>query len=205
MIKDILIFIYFLLISYINGFLALNIINPSLRQKPLFDVGFLLLPQISVLYPNIMLLSFIGYFILRFNRGKYYSKILKLMICLCILFTLRAFTFTLTIVPPTNQNCVSRNVTDGYVWNIFKELILTEDNSCIDYMFSGHTVYLTLGSLFIFTYSVYKIEKLITFLYLNIAIGTIIASRIHYTVDVIIGMSLAMLIFKIFSKKKVKY
>jgi len=50
----------------------------------------------------------------------------------------------------------------------------------------------------IYTYSVYNLEKLV---YLNIAMATIIANRIDYTVDVIVRMNLSILTLKIFSEK----
>ena len=114
------------------------------------------------------------------------------MWCITILFTLRIFTFIVTIVPPSTINCINRNSSSPYEWNVVKYLLLSDDNTCIDYMFSGHACYFVLLFLFTMKMSESKIEKILCANYAILGIFSIVAGHIHYTADVIVGIVLSI-------------
>lgn len=180
--------IYYLFISYLNGFLAINLVNKIKFNPTLPDTMYSLLPRISNVYPNILLIFFYGYFIYRFAKIKYSSFFFKLLKCLNVLFTMRIFTFSMTTYPPTLSKCYGRNPGDPIEWNIVKIILSNNDNTCIDYMFSGHTTYFVLFLLFIYEMSNSLLEKTLFTIYVIISIFSIIAGHIHYTSDVIVAI-----------------
>jgi hypothetical protein len=190
-------FIIYLVVGYINFLFASNIVidNYSCVHN---DVGFLLLPEINRMWVELTLIIAYGWFFTKWffvNRrilSKFYKK------CYILLF-LRILFFTSTIIPsPLGQICIGRkNVIEPYV------LIPTADigNLCIDNNFSGHTVHMTLFTLFMVKYSG-GIEALIYKLVLIPFILMVSASRIHYAIDIITGL---LLTFLLFDRKNIKY
>ena len=181
-----------MVISYLNGLLAVNMNNPIIHLPPLPDIGFEHLPQIPNSYPNILLIAFCIYFSLRFFRWKNLNSILKLVQCITVLFTIRLLTFPSTIVPPSTTGCANRNETAAYEWNVLRVLIFSDDNTCVDYMFSGHASYFILIYLFTLRLSQNFKEKLIMTMVTILGLASIIAGHIHYTVDVIVGLILSI-------------
>lgn len=179
------------IVSYVNGFVAVNLYNPIANLSALPDIGFEYLPHILPIYPNVMMLLSGIYFIIRFLRLNNLDNIIRLIWCLTILFAIRIFTFSSTIVPPSTIGCVNRNNSMPVEWNVLKVLIFDNDNTCTDYMFSGHACYFVLFLFFAFELSVYKVEKIMYTIYTCIGLVSIICGRIHYTSDVIVALVLS--------------
>lgn len=190
-------------ISYINGLVALNMINPIINLETLPDIGFYYFPHISATYPNFLLIFSCIYFAVRFFRTENIKILINMIWCITILFTIRIFTFTVTIVPPSTIGCINRNPSDPIEWNVIKYLIFNNDNTCTDYMFSGHACYFITLLLFTFILSKYKREKILGTLYTLIGLASIICGRIHYTVDVIIAIVLSIWCFKLIPNEKI--
>jgi len=189
-------FLAYSFVNYVNVFLSLNIIDPVARHEPLPDVGFYYLPHISTTYPTVLLVSFCAYCLVRFLRPENFNSIIKLMWCINILFGLRAITFSVTLVPPTTIDCHMRNASMPIEWNIVKYLYLDGGNTCPDYMFSGHAMYLVLFYLYILKYSDWPLEKYVSSVYVPISLIAIISGHIHYTVDVIVAIVLSWFVFR---------
>lgn len=184
----------YLLIGYINFFLAMNIVNPTVGMSSLPDIGFYYLPSISMVLTDAIICTIYAYF---FIKWFYVNKdILARFFYLCtFLFIIRTFTFTVTYIPPCVPDCVSRKDGEDFKWFTF-----SFDQGCSDHMFSGHSVHITLFLLFTLYHSQVLIEKiLISIIYLPY-LFMIIASRLHYTVDVIIGVLLTMFLYYIDSE-----
>lgn len=193
-----LVILSFAVISYLNGLLAINMINPVVNLPILPDIGFEYLPHIPSKYPNLLLLFGGIYFATRFFRLKNLEELINMFRCITILFTLRILTFTVTIVPPSTIDCYERNSTSPIEWNVIKYLVFNNDNTCIDYMFSGHACYFVMFLLFTLKFSEYKLEKILFSLYTLIGLLSIISGHIHYTVDVIVGVALSIWCFKLY-------
>lgn len=189
-------FVLFSVISYINALAAINIRNPLTDLKPLPDIGFKYLPQISSYYPNILLTVFCIYFFVRYVRKKNLQIINSLILSIALLFLLRVITFTVTYVPPATNNCYRRGQNDMIEWNVVKYLVLRNDNTCLDYMFSGHVVYFVLLYLTMLKISDTTVgEKIFFSIYITFGILSIISSHIHYSVDVVIAIIFSFVTF----------
>ena len=183
------------IISYLNGLIAINMINPLINQSALPDIGFDYFPRISRTYPNVLVLFACMYFTGRFFRSTNIKNVVNLIWCITILFTIKLFTFTVTIVPPSTIACINRNNTTPIEWNILKYLIYSNDNTCTDYMFSGHACYFITLLLFTLKISEYKIEKILFCIFTLFGLLSIICGHIHYTTDVIVGIVLSYMCF----------
>jgi hypothetical protein len=161
---------------------------------PLYDVGFEYLPKISSKYCDILLMILSLYFTLRwlFVDMKKLRDFLRIM---SWVFLIRICCFSSTTVPfPTNE-CNSRKVGDPIVWNVFPYLWDNHTNSCYDLMFSGHAAHVSLIMLFTIIYTSNCIEKWLVFISTLTCYICIIASQIHYTHDVIVGVAISIPMF----------
>lgn len=188
--------LYYLLTGYINQIYSMNMTAPF-STIPLYDIGFIYLPYISHRICD-FLLSLLGfYFITRWifiDRTKIYN-FAKMM---SWIFIIRLLCFSSTTVPIPIQYCNARKIGDPIIWNVLPYLANYHAYSCYDLMFSGHAAHSTLIWLYTVIYAGNLYEKiLITFgsLICNILI---VASRIHYTHDVIVGSAVAILMFGTF-------
>jgi hypothetical protein len=130
---------------------------------------------------------------------KYIILILLFLTCLLIL---RMITYSVTIVPPTAQGC--REAQHKIVFNPLK--LLNDDGNpkmdCIDYMFSGHVLLIITSALSLLftkvsknTFMDWRISKIILCIVTLITIFSVSASRLHYTSDVIISLTISCLSF----------
>jgi hypothetical protein len=179
-------------------------INPVANIPPLPDLGFDYLPQIPPLYPNLMILFAGIYFGARFFRLENLRYVTNLIWCIAILFTIRIFTFTVTIVPPSIFGCMSRDSTAPIEWNVLKYLVNGGDNTCTDYMFSGHAFNFVLLLIYTFKISKYRFEKIMFTIYTVIGLISIICGHIHYTNDVIVAIVLALWCYYIINLNSLK-
>lgn len=186
----------YLLIGYINQFYSINMTAPFTKE-PLYDVGFQYFIKVSPIICDMTLILLAMYFVSRWilvDRSKIHNFI-KMM---SWIFVVRLCCFGSTTVPYPMQNCNGRKIGDPITWNVLPYLAEYHIHSCYDLMFSGHAAHATLIWLNTMIYAKNKIEKII------ITIGTllcnflIIAARIHYTHDVIIGMAISILMFGTF-------
>ena len=184
-----------LIVLWLNGFFLVNIINPIKNSPPLPDIGFFYLPEMDPFYPNILLTIFAIYFATRFIRTKNLEIFIKLIWYNTIIFTIRLFCFITTILPPIRTDCYYRKESDPLEWLVIIKIIMINSNTCIDYIFSGHTSYFVLLYLSFFKFSSYKIEKILFLPYAIIGIICIIAARLHYTVDIIVAVSMTTTVY----------
>lgn len=192
--------ISYFVIGYMNAFFALNVVNPLKGQPPLPDILFNILPQTTARFSNLILLASCTYFLIRMYKSNAIPDLINLIACVNILFFVRVLTFTFTILPPPMLNCYSASYTDPINWNGLYYMFHQYDDTCVDIMFSGHAVYLSLMCLYLLKFSECFWEKNIAKLIYAIGIVSIVSSRIHYTSDVIIGIALTKLVFDQYMK-----
>lgn len=190
-IKNLLIAIaFYLLIGYINQFTAENQVYHNIKEPPLFDRGHNLLPLISKTFPDIGLIGFLIYFIIRWGI-QYPTTLINYLWIVGFLFIGRVILLSVTQLPPALPNCSTIKSGAKPHFILFKK----DWNTCIDYMYSGHTLHCVLVALFTVYLSKHMFEKSIILVALLIEILLIIASRIHYTSDVLIATLISILIF----------
>lgn len=148
-----------------------------------------------------VLLMFISY--LPFNIRN--TKILILYLILIGLgYIIRVLSFSFTVPPPPHQQYHS----DIKWYEIFKIIWNETDTTAplSDFMFSGHAFFIVLSLLFLWKYksfswinglipNIYTIILIIFTIYGIISVPCISMSGLHYTGDVVIGVSIAILFF----------
>lgn len=146
----------------------------------IWDIFWEYTPDYSDYQPLIQILPFILIISLFFiNKGD--SILYEFTIKFIIILLVRAMTTVSTIFPKTEQ------CNDDIGWTT------PFNGGCYDKVFSGHTAIVTLFSL------IFWREKIIdtsTFWLLNIAqMVTIVATRAHFTVDVVLGFVITYLVY----------
>ena len=153
------------------------------QEQPLFDFGHSILPDtskyriINDIIPNVLM----GFAFL-FHTN---AQLNKLAISLIIALSIRMVTVYSTILPATDKSCKLNKFTGG----------------CHDKVFSGHMTFALMTSIFLAKHNPQYIPYLIP-LMLFLA-TSIISSRDHYTVDVLIAVVITTLISKIYLTDKV--
>ena len=186
--KLILSLILFLVIAYINEWFAVNQPDPGAapkltKYKGVKDELHETFDEIPSLYPNLLLLFFIIYFVIRSFMFKDTVNIyIKFFIITGIIFIIRVLSFSLTRLPFTWDHCSNKSK-----WG-HRFFFLYDIESCGDYLISGHTVFGTLIYLIVLQHSKNKYEKIILGILTFLLYFTTIISRLHYTIDVINGI-----------------
>jgi hypothetical protein len=180
----------YLSIGYINEFTAENQVYHNINDPPLYDRGHEFFPTISQKYPNYLLIAFISYFILRW--GLQYPRVaINYLWMISFLFAGRVILLTVTQLPPPVKGCSTVIKGDPLHFHVLKKT-WTE---CMDLMYSGHAIHTVLILMFVLYLSPYKVEKLIVFILTIVELCFIIASKLHYTADVLVASLVSVLTF----------
>ena len=137
----------------------------------------------------------------KFRHPRIFSKFIFVM---ATLYLLRCFTIISTVMPNPDKHCtVDQKLFDNWFYGAF--LILTcKSKTCSDEIFSGHTInVLTCAAAWII-YGKSKIIDIIAILYSFIALFIIIATRYHYTIDVVIGFIITLLVHLICYQREIR-
>ncbi len=177
-------------IGYINQYVTENTVSHVMDQPPLYDRGHNAFPLVPKLYADIIVITIVAYFILRW--GIRYPKTLENYLWIVtILFVGRVFMFSVTQLPPPRPGCSSRKPDDPKHYRVLKKTW----KECKDLIYSGHTLHVVLVFLFVMYLAKSTLEKVIVTVAVGIALVLIIASRIHYTVDVLLATFVTILVF----------
>ena len=181
------------ILAYLNSFVANNISLPKGATSKIFDIGHYYFPEISSFYPDILFFSLLIYFFFRWRNNH---GLLKAFFLICSsLFFIRLLTFPVTQIPPAYNEADCFKPSDDGPWIFFT---FYSNSTCVDYMFSAHTFHLTIISLLTIYNSGNYFEKILIPLATMINLMIIIAARMHYTADIIIGFVLSVLIYCIY-------
>jgi hypothetical protein len=191
-------FLYFIVIAYINEWIVVN--EPlyySKDTKPLYDIGhyYLFQSTMSKTIPQVLFFVLLGYAFFRsfmFGLDVAISFMISYFVIAGSIMILRLFSFTLTKLPPPEPICINKPSWQHKLW------IHYEEKACGDYMFSGHSIHFVLVALFFSYLSPYTIEKICIWIYSVISMMTLVASRIHYSIDVLISFYITFLSFYAF-------
>lgn len=183
--------IFYLIVTWINMLFAINLPRNNKHNERLYDRFHELIPQIKPHYADDLMLYIFIYFI---GRWTFIDIVLveNFMILMGIIFIFRLFTFTLTEMPPIINECIFRKNNDPYQYWVFGKIDIRH---CNDYMFSGHACHSTLILLLTLYYSFYIIEKCVISIFVFIEYYLILACRLHYSSDVIVGVIITSLLF----------
>lgn len=129
-----------------------------------------------------------------------------------ILFFLRGLCIVCTVAPNPDSTCTPK-ITDSssVMWTALL-VFVAKNTTCLDVMFSGHTMFLTLASLFLLKYipqapwfpstrqtkvfSLWNMFQLALFVGYALGLYSIVASHFHYTDDAIVGILVTVGVFR---------
>ena len=206
--------VIFFIVNYTNNWLAAN-----LRNKTIGDQKFV--PEYDVVHNNFEKVSWktpmkaLTYWIIgvcvvgvilsvKYKNPAIFFKLgTQYLLIVSILYALRATTFPVTHVVPPQTGCKNRKIGEKKVWKL-KDVHSKEGRSCISYMFSGHTLLMVIAALMIAYYIKIPIISIIIALLVAISLYTVIASKFHYTSDVLVSLFLSICVFMLFPKIQFK-
>ena len=186
-------FIVYSILGYINQWYSINMTAPY-GSVPLYDVGFIYLPKISSKYCDVVLVVLSLYFAFRWIFIDK-LKVRNMLRIMSLVFIVRLCCFSSTTVPYPTSECNARVVGDPIIWNVLPYMWDNHTNSCYDLMFSGHAAHVTLVMLFTIIYSRSIFEKIVVSSCAIVCWFLIVASQIHYTHDVIVGITVSITMF----------
>ncbi|KAK9762509.1 hypothetical protein K7432_011689 [Basidiobolus ranarum] len=173
-------------------------------KNPLRDLGFEAFPFLSTYsVADALVLSLLGITLVGLTIAS--RRIPKIIILWRRLFWLtgllyfyRSFTIITTTLPPTKE-CVP------IVANSFREMmvigtymIVGVDKACTDNIYSGHTMILTSCVIMWNVYTRIKWFKIYATLHALAGLYAIIASRLHFTVDVLLSLFITYGMYSIY-------
>jgi hypothetical protein len=146
----------------------MNKTNPKV-----YDIGHRYLPNMeNYMYLINLNILFILYWLFSV------SFIIDYLILLLIVYIIRGITIQLTVLPKMKSCTGSFNI-NGF---------------CYDKIFSGHVAFLFLFTLFLFHYN---LLSFISLFIINLLYGLlIIATRSHYTIDVVVALLVSLFVFQ---------
>jgi len=171
------------IIPYIMHFLTVVYLfskKETIRgSKPLYDTIISNIPDLSKFrnIPNILLLVLMSYLIIPLIFNPNIDVFISIYRYFSIILFLRSITISSTILPPINRNCVFKLNMQTFM-----------EGHCLDKIFSGHTAF---SLLLVFVCNKFNILSK-TFIYIMLLTQFLLAlslilTREHYTVDVILG------------------
>jgi hypothetical protein len=196
----------------------MNLVNDRvpINLPPLPDFGHEWLPHLrpeslnDIIFGSLVV-SWILFMILIAEREEIPHILMKWLLCHGTLFLFRILTISLTSLPVTQNHCREHYIKIiNVAWNSFLGMISLGALSqhCGDLLFSGHSIVITLIWLvfrdhckFCQTGVVYDsvviFVRILVYSWAFCAYVAIIATRNHYTVDVIIGIYLTVTTYKL--------
>ena len=188
------IFAIYAAIGYVSEWYSINIIELE-NKEPLVDTGFEIIPHLNPKICDVTLSLMCLYFGIKWFIVDV-TKLTTYLNIMTWIFLIRLLCFTITTVPhPIGNECTGRKPNDPIIWNVLPYLWNHYKHSCYDLMFSGHAAHATLIMMFTLVYSKNNYERYIITAMNMICNLLIIASRFHYSHDVIIGTAISILSF----------
>ncbi|BDA48706.1 phosphatidylinositol:ceramide inositolphosphotransferase at N-terminal half [Coccomyxa sp. Obi] len=181
-------------------------------MQPLHDVGFDLLPELGKSNEWVSELIFTSLFVsfvlwtfspFVFAKKRFYTAVLfsRLLTALVVCQTLRILSFTVTQLPASNYHCregeatAIREMPDHWWGHVTVDVKRQATHGCGDLIFSSHTTFALMGALTYHEYGTHLATKVIVWVAVAVLSVLIVASRKHYSVDVLIAWYVVPLVF----------
>ncbi|RIA84653.1 hypothetical protein C1645_831952 [Glomus cerebriforme] len=163
-------------------------------MKALVDLGFKVIPHTEQLFlaDLFMLTLLVGSISISLFLAE--SNIARLIIIrrifwmLTFLLSFRMITLSVTTLP-SPKSC--NPLVPGNFFNMLKtgvNLITGSIKACTDNIFSGHSIFITTSVILLRVYCRYKYIVYYSYLHGLVALSLLLATRIHYTVDVLLAV-----------------
>jgi hypothetical protein len=201
------------LFQYFHGMstqLAHRMHRPQL--VPLHDIGFEYLPELGLqkawVSESIFWSLFIPFVLWSFSpfvtaRKRFYTAVIyaRILVVLSLCQFLRIVSFTVTQLPAPNYHCRSDQDTavlampEHWWQHIVINLGRQATHGCGDLIFSSHTTFVLVGCLTFTEYGETLLLKVVAWLGVAMMSLCIVASRKHYSVDVVVAWYVVPLVF----------
>ncbi|GMH42801.1 hypothetical protein BSKO_10720 [Bryopsis sp. KO-2023] len=182
------------------------------QEVPLGDLGFDLLPELdnskTWVSETVFFLMFASFLIWTFSpfvvaRKRFYTAVLfsRLLMVLVVCQALRIVSFLSTQLPAPHYHCrkgeptAVRPAADHWWEHILMNPTRQATGGCGDLVFSSHTTFILVGVLTYQTYGGLFAVKVLGWILAGILSLLIIASRKHYTVDIVVAWYTVPLVF----------
>lgn len=182
------------------------------QQVPLHDIGFEYLPELGLenawVSETIFWSLFIPFVLWSFSpfvtaRKRFYTAVIyaRILVVLSLCQFLRIVSFTVTQLPAPNYHCRSDQDTailpmpEHWWQHIVINLGRQATHGCGDLIFSSHTTFVLVGCLTFTEYGETLLLKVVAWLGVAMMSLCIIASRKHYSVDVVVAWYVVPLVF----------
>ncbi|KAG2429220.1 hypothetical protein HXX76_010990 [Chlamydomonas incerta] len=207
------ILLFGLVMQYVHGIftqLAHRMHQP--QEEPLHDVGFDLTPELGAdqhwVSETIFGIAFATFVLWTFTpfvtqRKRFYTAVMwsRLLMVLVVCQALRIVTFSVTQLPGPSFHCRASEPTARREWpshwtgHVYIDVGRQMSKSCGDLIFSSHTTFMLTGILAYNEYGSLAFMKALSWLLGVIISILIVASRKHYTVDIVIAWYTVPLVF----------
>mmetsp|Transcript_4560 Transcript_4560/g.9816 ORF Transcript_4560/g.9816 Transcript_4560/m.9816 type:complete len:436 (-) Transcript_4560:771-2078(-) len=207
------ILVFGIIMQYVHGIftqLAHRMHKP--QEVPLHDVGFDMTPELGpdkfwvseaifgTLFASFVIWTFTPFLT---QRKRFYTVVMwsRLLMVLVVCQALRIITFSVTQLPGPSYHCRASEPTATRPWpehwtgHIVVDVQRQATRSCGDLIFSSHTTFMLTGILAYNEYGSSTIIKIVAWVCGAIVSTLIIASRKHYTVDIVIAWYTVPLVF----------
>ena len=138
-------------------------------------------------------------------RKRRTKRLSKFVFVVAILYLIRCFTIVATIMPNPDKGCIPNKHLVESNWMKGALLLVTgRAKTCSDEIFSGHTAIVVACSI---TWTVYVKNIVVLVLapaYALLTMFVIAFTRFHYTIDVMIGFLLSLLLHVISYRRKLE-
>ncbi|KAH7617669.1 putativeceramide inositolphosphotransferase [Nannochloris sp. 'desiccata'] len=201
------------LFQYVHGMatqLAHRMHQP--QEVPLGDIGFKYLPELGLenawMSESIFWCLFIPFILWSFSpfvtaRKRFYTAVIyaRILMVLTTCQLLRIISFTVTQLPAPNYHCRAgeetaiREMPTSWWGHIYVDVGRQATHGCGDLIFSSHTTFVLVGVLTFTEYGETLLIKLIAWIGVAAMGLCIIASRKHYSVDVVVAWYTVPLVF----------
>lgn len=181
-------------------------------EEPLSDIGFRFMPELGLqnawVTETIFWCMFIPFIIWSFSpfvtaRKRFYTAVLyaRLLMVLVICQFLRIISFTVTQLPAPNYHCrlgkdtAVREMPEHWWGHVVVDLGRQATHGCGDLIFSSHTTFVLTGVLTFTEYGETLAIKVVAWIAVSFMGLCIVASRKHYSVDVVVAFYTVPLVF----------
>jgi len=191
---------WYYIIPYIIHFISSIILynktkDISEKNPPLYDIIISNTPDLSNydIIPNILLCFIFSFLLIPLFFNENFKILYSFFKYFSLIILIRTITTQVTILPPTilepQREC-------KYEKNFFDIICICLDGHNLDKIFSGHTAASLLLVLLYFKYNILEKNSLYLLLGLQILLSlTLILTRGHYTIDVLLAYIITFGIF----------
>lgn len=190
---------YFLFWTYLMITAQVFVDNNAPPDAELPDIGFTILPYFNLSFrPEdiFVLVQFVAV-VVYFIKQKFGHKVIRRYLFLtAIFFKLRGALIMSTMLPSPNPACTQLISTQPYFDAL--RVLAGVASTCNDLVISGHTYNLTIFSLIWTEYTNFIWVHVTTWILTIAGMITIIGNRFHYTIDVINGFVVAVMLWSLY-------